>query len=350
MSTITGRVASFAAALVRRARGLVASLLSPAGCGSDDSGGSAGGGGADSAPPSRSCQGGVGPADRDHADQADRQADPGRQEDHVHQLRRRGVRGPGPDPRRRARASSAGRSSRSATDGSPEKVQGAFDAAIRDGADAVIINAADKDALAKPLADAKKAGVEFVTCCSLAEAGQGRAVQHRTPEQNAPIGDDARRRRSSPTAAARRTPVRQRLGLRDPQAVGETFTSKMKELCPDCDVDTIDIPLTSLGKDAPDRIVSYLRSHPNVNYVVLSESRLARPGPARPRCRPPASPTRSRSSARVAAAGLPGRAQRRRSRRSSPGVAVLLRLRDARRARPQVGPACRSATPARSSG
>ena len=32
----------------------------------------------------------------------------------------------------------------------------------------------------------------------------------------------------------------------------------------------LDIPLTSLGKDAPDRIVSYLRSHPDVNYIALS--------------------------------------------------------------------------------
>ena len=37
-------------------------------------------------------------------------------------------------------------------------------------------------------------------------------------------------------------------------------------------MDTIDIPLTALGKDAPDRIVSYLRSHPKVGYVVLSVS------------------------------------------------------------------------------
>ena len=28
--------------------------------------------------------------------------------------------------------------------------------------------------------------------------------------------------------------------------------------------------MTSLGKDAPDRIISYLRSHPKVNYVALS--------------------------------------------------------------------------------
>jgi len=44
----------------------------------------------------------------------------------------------------------------------------------------------------------------------------------------------------------------------------------MKKYCSSCSVDSLDIPLTSLGKDAPDRIVSYLRSHPDVNYVVLS--------------------------------------------------------------------------------
>ena len=44
----------------------------------------------------------------------------------------------------------------------------------------------------------------------------------------------------------------------------------MKKYCSSCSVDSIDIPLTSLGKDAPDRIISYLRSHPDVNYIALS--------------------------------------------------------------------------------
>ena len=109
----------------------------------------------------------------------------------------------------------------------------------------------------------------------------------------------------------------------------------MKELCPDCKTDTIDIPLTSLGKDAPDRIVSYLRSHPKVNYVVLSESGSLGPG----------------LTGALRAAGLAdkvkivgqggneavyqevkaGRLARRGAVR-----AVLLRLRHARRARAQV--------------
>ena len=76
-----------------------------------------------------------------------------------------------------------------ATDGTPEKVQGAIDSAIRDGADAVIINAADRDALAKQIAEAQKAGVEFVTCCSVAEAGNGLLYNTATDKQNGSIGD-----------------------------------------------------------------------------------------------------------------------------------------------------------------
>ena len=61
-------------------------------------------------------------------------------------------------------------------------------------------------------------------------------------------------------------------------SVRDSFKKKYSELCPDCKFATIDIPLTALGKDAPDRIVSYLRSHPDVNYLVLSEASALEPG------------------------------------------------------------------------
>ena len=117
---------------------------------------------------------------------ADRQADPHGQEDHLRQLRRRGLRHPGTDPGRSRRAILGWTVDQVATDGSPEKVQGAIDAAIRNGSDAVILNAADQDAYAKQIADAKKAGVQFVTCCSLATAGDGILYNTATDKQNGP--------------------------------------------------------------------------------------------------------------------------------------------------------------------
>jgi ribose transport system substrate-binding protein len=47
------------------------------------------------------------------------------------------------------------------------------------------------------------------------------------------------------------------------------FKASYKEWCPDCPYAKIDLPITSIGKDAPSRIVSYLRAHPDVNRVAV---------------------------------------------------------------------------------
>ncbi len=157
-----------------------------------------------------------------------------------------------------------------ATDGSAEKVQGAIDAAIRNGADAVILNAADRDAYSKQIADAKKAGVQFVTCCSLATAGDGLLYNTATDKQNGPIGDYLAAQVVSDSKGKANALYVNISAFQILKQVGDTFDTGMKKYCSSCSVDNLDIPLTSLGKDAPDRIISYLRSHPKVNYVALS--------------------------------------------------------------------------------
>lgn len=159
-----------------------------------------------------------------------------------------------------------------ATDGSPEKVQGAIDAAIRNGSDAVILNAADRDAYAKQIADAEEAGVQFVTCCSLATAGDGLLYNTATNKQNGPIGDYLAAEIVTDSGGAAHALYVNISAFEILAQVGETFEAGMDKYCSACSVDSIDIPLTSLGKDAPDRIISYLRSHPDVNYVALSVS------------------------------------------------------------------------------
>ena len=157
-----------------------------------------------------------------------------------------------------------------ATDGSAEKVQGAIDSAIRNGADAVILNAADRDAYSKQIADAKKAGVQFVTCCSLATAGDGLLYNTATDKQNGPIGDYLAAEIVAESKGKANALYVNISAFQILKQVGESFDAGVKKYCDTCTVDNLDIPLTSLGKDAPDRIISYLRSHPKVNYVALS--------------------------------------------------------------------------------
>jgi ribose transport system substrate-binding protein len=52
--------------------------------------------------------------------------------------------------------------------------------------------------------------------------------------------------------------------------VREGFEKRYKEWCSGCAYDTMSVPLTAIGSKAPGMVVSYLRSHPEVNYVALS--------------------------------------------------------------------------------
>src|SRR3954469_5388088 len=76
-----------------------------------------------------------------------------------------------------------------ATDGAPEKVQNAFATALRQGADAVILNAVSRAMVSKQLAQAQQKGVAFVTCCTVDSTGNGILYNTSTSAQNGKIGE-----------------------------------------------------------------------------------------------------------------------------------------------------------------
>jgi ribose transport system substrate-binding protein len=51
--------------------------------------------------------------------------------------------------------------------------------------------------------------------------------------------------------------------------VKEGFEAAYEDWCADCPYESIDLPITSIGKDAPSRIVAHLRANPDVNTVAL---------------------------------------------------------------------------------
>jgi ABC-type sugar transport system substrate-binding protein len=156
-----------------------------------------------------------------------------------------------------------------ATDGSPTQIQEAFTTALRDGVDAVILNASTRDAIAKQLEQAKAKGVAYIGCCSTDDVGDGYLYNTSTPEQNAKIGKYLAGAIVSDSKGEANTlyvdiPAFTILG-----ALGDSFKQDYQSFCPDCGFAKIDVALPRLG-DSPNIIVSYLRSHPDVNYVALS--------------------------------------------------------------------------------
>ena len=237
------------------------------------------------------------------------------------------------------------------TDGSPEKVQGR---SSRPSAEA-------------PTPYHRRGGQVMPWPSSSPEArqGGGRGVrdlllpgragkdvprlQHRRPKQNGADRRDARCEGRRRRAVARRTPLYVNVSA-FPILERSTRRSsrRSRSAARTASTTSIDVPPTSLGKDAPDRIVSYLRSHPDTNYVALSVATRSAPA-CPPRCKAPAWRTRSRSSARAAAARrLPG-PRTAATRALVPGAATPTTTRCSTRS-PVTGPACRSCRRARPTG
>ena len=158
------------------------------------------------------------------------------------------------------------------TDGSPEQLQNAFKTALRQGADGVIINAVNRASVAKQIEQAKQQGVAFVTSASVDEPGDGILANIADKRNSGNIGEHLAAQIVADSNGKANTLFVNISAFQILKALGDQFSSSYKKYCPDCKYDALDIPVTSLGKDAPDRIVSYLRSHPQVNYVVLSVS------------------------------------------------------------------------------
>ena len=212
-------------------------------------------------------------ADEHRAHHADRQAGPDRQEARLHQLRRRGVRDPGrhhqagrrrprldrqDDRRPTARPSSCRTRSRPRFARAPTRV---------------ILNAVTRSVDREAARAGQEAGRAVRDAVQRGEDGRRHPRQHRGHPQQRPDRRDPRGADRRPTARATRTrSTSTSPRSRSSRALGDQFKSSYKKYCPDCEYGSIDIPVTSLGKDAPDRIVSYLRSHPEVNHVVLSVS------------------------------------------------------------------------------
>jgi ribose transport system substrate-binding protein len=53
------------------------------------------------------------------------------------------------------------------------------------------------------------------------------------------------------------------------------FNKAVKAYCPDCKVETFDMPVTSIGKDSATRIVNFLRSHKDINVLVHDQDATA---------------------------------------------------------------------------
>jgi ABC-type sugar transport system substrate-binding protein len=157
-----------------------------------------------------------------------------------------------------------------ATQGTPESVQAAYAQALRDKPDAVVASGFPRAVYAKQLAQLKAAGVPVIQSNADDVVGDGISLLKNGPDDVAVQGEMLAAWVVADSNAQADTVYFDLPAYTILKPVKDMFAAKYKEWCEGCGLDTVDVPITSIGKDMPDRVVSYLRSHPKVNHVVFS--------------------------------------------------------------------------------
>jgi ribose transport system substrate-binding protein len=155
------------------------------------------------------------------------------------------------------------------TDGSPTQVQNAFNSALRSGANAVILNATLRAEITPQLAAAQSKGVPMAECCATDPLAPPIIYNTSTQAQNGAIGKILAGEVIADSKGKANTLYVNLPAYTILASLGTSFKTAYQQLCASCSYASIDVPITGLAT-ASNQIVSYIRSHPGVNYVALS--------------------------------------------------------------------------------
>jgi ribose transport system substrate-binding protein len=160
------------------------------------------------------------------------------------------------------------------------EIANAFDTAVAEEPDAVLVPAIEPSLFRTQLEELQENGVTVVTSGVVdpQEYGIEYADFSRPSVENtgkllaakavAQKGDEA-------NVAYYAVPELAFIGVQQ-----EAFEAEMENLCPECSVRVIDIPLSTVGNTAPNRIVSDLQQNPDTNMAVFSTNEMAEGLPA----------------------------------------------------------------------
>jgi ribose transport system substrate-binding protein len=168
-------------------------------------------------------------------------------------------------------------SSTISTNGTPAAIQAAYETAIRDGANAIVTTAALRAAIEAQIPKLIAKGIPVADASSTDPISPPFIYNTSTASQNVRIakylaGEIVADSKGKANVLYVNLPAYTILA-----PLGAAFASDLKQLCPGCGYSTIGVPLTQLS-NASSLIVSYLRSHPSVNYVALSVADALDPG------------------------------------------------------------------------
>jgi ribose transport system substrate-binding protein len=156
-------------------------------------------------------------------------------------------------------------------DGTPQGDKAAFTQAVRNKAAAILYTAIPASTFSSLLPQLKANGTFISTCCVTDAVGPSTGIGYAIdiPAQVGPVGGS-----QAAWVAANSKDTADSVFVNIPAfailaSQATDYKSGMATYCPTCKVDEMDVALANLST-APSTIVSYLRAHPSVDYVVAS--------------------------------------------------------------------------------
>lgn len=151
----------------------------------------------------------------------------------------------------------------------PESVKAAWDQAVQDKPDAVIASGFPRVLFNPELAKLKQMNIPVLDMTTADSPGNGlTAVFDYGPDYLASgkrLADYALAKDGDKVnAVAVTSSAFANLGF-----VAKGFKDELQAKCPSCKVDSMDVPVTSIGKDLPTRVTSYFSAHPDVNWAYI---------------------------------------------------------------------------------
>lgn len=157
------------------------------------------------------------------------------------------------------------------TDGTPERFQAALDQVVRDQPDGLIYQGIDQSTIQTQLEQLDRIGTVVAAQCVLDPVSELIDYTICTQDSADGWGEATAAWVVADSRGEANTVYVDVPDFKIFAPIGDGFREVYERTCADCPLDTIRISFSELaGGEAPNRIVSYLRSNPDVNYVALA--------------------------------------------------------------------------------
>lgn len=156
------------------------------------------------------------------------------------------------------------------TDGSVEQISNAWKQVADSDVDGVFASGYPKEVFAASLAELAAKDVPVVECCTMDEPGGGITAMQGQAADYGPLAEMWAAAVTVDSEAAGDVLYVSNPGFATQADMTRFFKDDLASMCPDCGVTDLEIPLTGIGTESSNRIVSTLRANPDTKYVVIA--------------------------------------------------------------------------------